>query len=158
MNKVIVGIILLIVIVAGGFFVFREAPSDVPSTPGQNNGNGDGSPVYTPDGGISLVRTSNENNHMYRGVVSLPTPCHELNVMLAIAESYPEQVTIELTSFSTAEVCAQVISEKEFTAEFTASPKHSLRVLVNGEEVPHQVITENDLPKELPRDSVELVS
>lgn len=74
-----------------------------------------------------------DGKHIIAGSVDLPTPCHTLREMIVVRESYPEQVTIEFTSATTAEVCIQVITEARFKVEFSASEKATIDATWNGE-------------------------
>lgn len=153
------GVILLfgvIVIVLAGIFFFLEGSSskDMPVIPEDNMDSKDEDKNTFEK--ITLFRMSEGSTHTYKGTITLPTPCHTLQTMIVIAESYPEQVTLDLTSASNAPVCAQVVTEKEFTAQFNASPNHTIRLTMNGKEIPIEVVDGNP-SRTPPFESIELV-
>ncbi|MAF59490.1 MAG: hypothetical protein QF858_02790 [Candidatus Pacebacteria bacterium] len=78
--------------------------------------------------------------HKVVGTVDLPTPCHYLETKIAVAESFPEQVTILLTPMSNSEMCAQVITEQTFIASFAADGRASISTKLNGENVPLELV------------------
>ena len=114
---------------ASSYLSEREIfPEDTKTQPPPLSGSSDES------GTILFVRTSDGDAHIYRGVIDLPTPCHTLKTNVLVAESYPEQVTIQLEVENPAPdvVCIQVIDTREFSVEFSAHPNHTLRATLNG--------------------------
>lgn len=86
---------------------------------------------------ISL-KTSFKNGKLeYSGSVQLPSPCHKLDIQTTVAESYPEQVTInlEIIDPDPGMLCASVIEEKEFSGELDVSANASISVSLNSEKV-----------------------
>ena len=84
------------------------------------------------------LKTSFKNGVLnYSGSVSVPTPCHELDVETIVAESYPEQVQIRIKIQDPKEgtVCAQVVTEKEFSGRLKVSENASISVYLNDEKV-----------------------
>src|SRR3989344_139799 len=97
---------------ASSYLSEREIfPEDTKTQPPPLSGSSDES------GTILFVRTSDGDAHIYRGVIDLPTPCHTLKTNVLVAESYPEQVTIQLEVENPAPdvVCIQVIDTREFS-------------------------------------------
>lgn len=139
--------LLVLIIIFGAYaYISKEDGNILPPT------NNDGSfsnkpPISVTEGDVTIARASEGNTHTYTGVVSVPTPCHTLSTNVLIAESYPEQVTLEITVGAPAPdvVCAQVIAQKEFSVTFDASPEHTFRVLLNGKPVDVSV---SSLPQE----------
>lgn len=81
-------------------------------------------------------RSYEAGTHTWSGSVMLPNPCvHLNNPDVSVAESYPEQVRITLTSTpqTKGEVCAAVVTENTFTATFTASQEATVSVTLDGE-------------------------
>jgi hypothetical protein len=73
----------------------------------------------------------------YSLTVELPSPCYILTHETRILESYPEQVHIELKVEDppSGEVCAQVITQKNFSGEARVSEKAKVSVYLNGKKV-----------------------
>lgn len=130
MNHIkLIGVVLaLIVIIVGGIFVSRSGEKEIvliEDTPVQNE----------ESIKIEAQHQFKDGKHILAGSIELPTPCHTLSQQIAIAESYPEQVTIELNSESAAEACIQVITEARFKIEFSAHEDASMQMLYNGKKV-----------------------
>ena len=83
------------------------------------------------------MKGENIAKHTYTGVVSVPTPCHTLTTSVEVAESYPEQIFLNIFSIQNeGEMCAQVISEADFEVAVEASKDASLSgVMLNGANV-----------------------
>lgn len=116
----------------------------IPPPPGVFDGAVPPSPPNVDAGGgtpsdtvVSATRTFANSRHTVRGTIMTPTPCHALTHDVMIAESYPEQVTIQFSVNAPAGdmMCAQVIDEKDFTITFSASEQASIRATLNGEPI-----------------------
>ena len=84
------------------------------------------------------VKTKYENNTLkYSGTVQLPTPCHQLKDQSGMMLLYPEQVRIQLVIEPSppGTVCAQVITEREFSGGVQVSEKAVVSVFLNGEKI-----------------------
>lgn len=89
------------------------------------------------------VKTQYKNGTLkYSGTVQLPSPCYNLRDETAVLESFPEQVQIRLviTELETKTpgnigLCAQVITEKEFSGEVKVSKEAVVSVFLDGEKV-----------------------
>lgn len=64
-----------------------------------------------------------ENSWEYKVIGQLPNPCYSANVDVLVAESYPEQVTINVTVIepNSDQMCAQVITDFEYEGTIPAS-------------------------------------
>lgn len=75
--------------------------------------------------------------HTYSGSMTLPTPCHTLEHTYLVAESFPEQISIEFSVNAPDPdvMCIQVVQDAEFTVEVQASEQAKLSaVRKNGVE------------------------
>ena len=81
---------------------------------------------------IPVTRSFDGNTHTYTGVITLPTPCYNLNVEAIVAESFPEQVRVEINATPTGEVCAQVLTDKPFQVSFQASERATVQGFLNS--------------------------
>lgn len=70
--------------------------------------------------------------HTYRGVLTMPTPCHRIRSSVVIAESFPEQVRIDLRREDLGQICIQVIAETPFVVQFEASENARVMVTLDG--------------------------
>lgn len=73
-----------------------------------------------------------DNNFKYQGLVKLNTPCDTIKTETQVLESYPEQVQIKITSQKSKEICAQVITEKEFSGQVEAPQTSIVQIYYNG--------------------------
>lgn len=113
--------------------------SDIPGGRDDKRGNtGTADPEPKDDGSprtISVTHRFADGIHNFSGSVSVPTPCHELSVTAQVLESFPEQIVLVFVTKSTADVCAQVIAEKDFSIEVSASEAARVRGTLDGEPV-----------------------
>lgn len=116
-------------------------PADIPPPPGiPPPAPPPGVPAVIPgEGGSPLVVdwSYRAGRHTLVGVISTPTPCHGLHSDVIVAESYPEQVTVNfmISPPASDEVCLQVIDQKPFNVSFEASRNAKIRATLNGEEL-----------------------
>lgn len=94
-------------------------------------------PAATTDT-IVAMHTYQSGTHTLTGKFTLPTPCHDLKTEATVAESYPERVTINfiVRPPEPDAICIQVLSEREFTVQFKASPNPAISAKINGRPVP----------------------
>lgn len=95
---------------------------------------------------FSITHTFSEGVHTYRGVLSLPTPCHTLEQTARVAESFPEQITLAFSSIAPeADIaCIQVVSEETFSVSVEASVEASLvTVMLDDRTIPF-VLTDSE--------------
>ena len=97
-----------------------------------------GSVVSSPTRSKVVFQKSYEDNLLkYQGTVEVPTPCHDIRQETKIMESYPEQVRLDLTVEKPApgNVCAQQITQKDFSGEVKVSENASVSVFLDGKKV-----------------------
>lgn len=136
----LLALVLLIALPFIGFYAgtwYQKQVSPTTTTSVTNGTKTDGSKTVVDSEKVSL-KTSFKNGVLnYSGSVSLPTPCHELDVQITVAESFPEQVQIRIKIQDPKEgmICAQVITEKEFSGKLEVSENASISVYLNSELV-----------------------
>lgn len=127
---VVIAVILLIVLLPGGSATDKDTPQvsdDVTS--------------YVPDE-IRAIHEFEGGTHTLTGEVDLPTPCHTLTHDVSVAESFPEQVTINFeTEVDEDIVCAQVITPTSFEVTFDASEEASIATRFNGTNVELTIVS-----------------
>jgi len=86
---------------------------------------------------VSLKTNFKNGLLTYSGSVQAPSPCHELEKEVAVAESFPEQVQIslQLKEPKPGTICAQVVTEKEFSGELKVSEQARISIYLNGKKV-----------------------
>lgn len=128
--------ILIILVIAGAFYYL--APDSVRFWDDQTAAvidSGDDASNPSPHEAITAKHQFKSGKHIIAGEVNLPTPCHILTTTTQIAESFPEQVTINFTSKDSGEVCTQVITPNRFKIEFEASENAVIKARWNGQPV-----------------------
>jgi hypothetical protein len=140
--------LFLLVLVALGilllaFFYTRDAKRKI-DTPLNNLATD--SPLGGENTAAILKRTYQDGTHTWEGAISLPTPCTRLETpTVTVAESYPELVRISLVSVASADICAQVITERTFTVSFQASEKATVSITLDGKPL-SLVFTDTNTP------------
>ncbi|XKT75037.1 MAG: hypothetical protein ACJKSS_02620 [Patescibacteria group bacterium UBA2103] len=84
---------------------------------------------------FALEHTFEDGVHTISGIVQLPTPCHELREDVVVAESFPEQVSITLTTVDTGGICIQVIDPREFSIDVEVDEKATFSLSINDTKV-----------------------
>lgn len=77
--------------------------------------------------------------HLYRGTIDLPTPCHTIAIESRVAESFPEQITLAITTRERQGVCAQVVTPTPFSTTVQASREARVSATLNGAPVQLQL-------------------
>ncbi len=129
-TRAVLGIVVIAGIVLGIFFFW----------PGEKSSSDD---VVVDDNLPAVEEESYEiehdfddGTHTISGAVMLPTPCHELNENIRIAESFPEQVFIDLTTVDTGGICIQVIDERAFSIDVEVDVAASFALTFDGVDIP----------------------
>ena len=91
-----------------------------------------------------------DGTHTIVGEIVMPTPCDLLNWEVFVAESYPEQVTIEFSVINNSEMCTQVMTPQRFKVTFDASEEAVIRARLEGRDVELNLIPagEGETPEE----------
>jgi len=107
----------------------------VPEVP-QNNIDPVGEPAEKPQTEVRILNHLYKDGiHTYTGSITVPSPCHALEHTAFVAESFPEQIRVDLTvkDPEPSTVCVQTLHEVAFTVEAQASEHAVLTgVRLNG--------------------------
>ncbi len=147
-------VIVLFVLIVIGMFAFAylksnelQAPSQVDEVP---KGEEEESPLVTADR-ITATHYYTDGAHTFAGQIDMPTPCDLLTVETAVAESYPEQLTLNFKVVNNSESCAAVITPQRFlTTSVTASAEATIKATWNGKPIELNLIPA--LPGERPEE------
>ena len=88
--------------------------------------------------------------HTIVGELVMPTPCDLVEVKSIIAESYPEQVTLDFKVINNADFCAQQVTAQRFLVTAEVSEDASFSALFENRVVDLNLI--DATPGELPED------
>ena len=128
-----VAIFVVIVLVTVGMFVFSSKSTQDDLL--MDSGNISDNPYFQTLDSIPVRRSFANGMHTMQGHVILPNPCYDFTHEVVNAESFPEQVIIDFTVIPRAEVCVQVLDEREFTVTFQASEQALITARINGEAI-----------------------
>ena len=134
-RTVIISISLFILIVVG-MFTFAYLKKAEVTAPTQEE-------VQTPQEEVAYASiTRIDAKHFYidgvhtlAGEIPMPTPCDLLEADARVAESFPEQITVEFNVINTAEFCAQVVTPQRFKVSAAASENATFKATLMGREV-----------------------
>lgn len=84
---------------------------------------------------IPVSHTFEDGAHRIKGRLTLPDPCYEIESEVIVMESYPEQVRINLTTPRPEQICAQVLTDKDFEVTFQASEQAVITAYLNDVRV-----------------------
>lgn len=135
-------VIILLVVVIGGVIIIRNrdiAEDNFPS-PQELKNDYDGN-----IGKLVVTHAFDGTEHEYTGSVVLPSPCHSLETTFAVAESFPEQITINLTTTEPDKnfVCTAVLERATFDIFIPASRGAKLmRVVLDGTPIDFEIFEE----------------
>jgi hypothetical protein len=112
------------------------------TTSDKSSSNVDGAATSSSSFSPELITAAHQYNededlHIVAGETDVPTACHLLSTDVTVAESDPEQVTINFTSSleDPEAVCAQVITGRRFKTTFQASEAAEIDATYNGQAV-----------------------
>ena len=88
--------------------------------------------------------------HTVVGEIEMPTPCDLLEADARIAESMPEQITLDFSVVNNAEFCAQVITPQRFKVSAEASEEATFNALFENRVVELNLVEAG--PDETPED------
>ncbi len=150
-RAIILSIALFVLIVLGMFaFVFIKQ-NEMSQTPAPTD-----EIVETEGGKYADIKRIDGKHffidgvHTVVGEVPMPTPCDLLEVDALIAESFPEQITLDFKVINNAEFCAEVITPQRFKVSASASEGATFKAMLQNRVVELNLI--EALPGETPED------
>jgi hypothetical protein len=150
MEHIVPAVVILLLIIGGmfGYAYFKKAELEK-VTIDEEVSKSDISP-YSSITTIDAKHFFQNNEHTIVGEIPMPTPCDLLNWTIRVAESFPEQVTIDFAVVNNAEVCTQVVTPQRFKIPFKSSKDASIGATLQGRPVILNLIP--GLPGETPDD------
>lgn len=133
---IIIAVVLFILIIAG-MFVFaylkkgEQEVTEVPDTTLEDQ-------ETTPYDYITRVDGTHyyiDGVHTVVGEIPMPTPCDLLEADIIVAESYPEQISINFNVINNAETCTQAVTPARFMVEAPASAEATFSANFMGRPV-----------------------
>ncbi|GEM_PF-6763947 len=87
---------------------------------------------------INAKHLFENGTHTYHGVVTTPTPCYDVTATATSPDAGATYV-ITITTKDRGEVCAQVLTDKEFEVSFTGNP-YTVQTTLDGKPAQLNVI------------------
>ncbi len=150
-KHVVLAFVLLLLIIGGmfGFAHIKKMELEKASEEKDEVAEDTPSP-YASIVSIDAKHFFQNGEHTIVGEIPMPTPCDLLNWSSRIAESFPEQVTIDFAVINNADMCAQVVTPQRFKVSFKGSTDALIQATLNGRPVTLNLIP--GLPGETPDD------
>lgn len=132
-RAIILGVALFLLVIAAMFlFVYFNSKEAKQSTPPEEE--------YVDERYSSITRVDGKHYyidgvHTVVGEVAMPTPCDLLQSDAVVAESYPEQITLDFTVRNNADFCAQVITPQRFKVSAPASEQATFSARFEGRPI-----------------------
>lgn len=134
-RAVILAIVLFTLIVVGMFlFAFIKQKETVEPVTNQEQSE-EPADRYAYIDRIDGKHYYSDGVHTVVGEIPMPTPCDLLEVESIVAESYPEQITLDFSVVNNAEFCAEVVTPQRFKVSAPASPEATFRALFENRSV-----------------------
>lgn len=151
-QKSIILIVVLFILLIIGMFTFThlkrlEIMNDVATTTPQTT------VEEIPYANINQIDAKHyfiNGKHTLVGEIEMPTPCDLVEASALVAESYPEQVTVDFKVINNADACVDVITPYRFRVDFTASKEAKIKGQFMGREIILNLIPAR--PDEKPED------
>lgn len=130
--------VIIIVLIGGGFYLSYKKGKVQTSKTEEQIPLKDGTGAKYEVTFINAKHQYKNGKHVYTGMINLPTPCHSVSVK--DVSSGVGKYTLEFTTKTTDQVCAQVVTPRPFRIEFTASKNIKVDATLDGKEITLNVL------------------
>ena len=135
-QKTIISLTVFFVVLVAGMFAFTYLKkTELNNSPEVNELAPEPEVVYASITRIDGKHYFIDGVHTVVGEILMPTPCDLLEVTADVAESMPEQITLDFTVINNAEICAQQVTPQRFMVSATASEGASFQAVFVGHPV-----------------------
>ena len=148
-RRAIVLAIALFAVIVAGMFIFAFIGQDRENE-GQTTDENEMDQRYANITRIDGKHFYIDGVHTIVGEVAMPTPCDLLESSARVAESMPEQITLEFSVVNNAEFCAQMITPQRFKVSASASEEASFSAVFEGRPIELNLVEaeEGETPEE----------
>jgi hypothetical protein len=137
-RAVVMSVVLFAMIVAGMFFFTYLKKQELQNIPPPKE-----EPVASPDGQVAYAAVTRidakhffkDGVHTFVGEIPFGTLCELLEVASTVAESFPEQISLNFSVINESEMCAQVLTNQRFKVEATGSEAATVSATFMGRAV-----------------------
>ncbi len=84
---------------------------------------------------INAKHFFDQGTHTFVGEIDMPTPCDLVDVNAIVAESYPEQITLNFTVINNADACVQKVTAARFMVTANASEAATTQATFMGRPI-----------------------
>jgi hypothetical protein len=134
-KTIVMCVALFIIIVAGMFGFAYLKKAEVAAPVAEENTKGEEEVKYASITRITAKHFFEDGVHTIAGEIPMPTPCDLLEVDAVVAESFPEQVSLNFNVVNNAEFCAQQITPQRFKVSASASEEATFSANFMGRKV-----------------------
>lgn len=134
-KSIILAVVLFILLVVGMFIFANFKSTEITSEVATTTPNVEASVPYPDITRIDAKHYFIDGKHTLVGEIDMPTPCDLIEATANVAESMPEQVTVNFNVINNAEDCAQVITPYRFRVDFNASSEAIISGRFMGREI-----------------------
>jgi hypothetical protein len=137
-KRTIILIVTFFTMVVIGMFIFaylKRAEISNPAPEPVTNSDSTEQVMYPNITRIDAKHYYIDGVHTYVGQLEMPTPCDLVNVDSSVAESFPEQITLNFSVINNSENCVEMITAQRFMVSANASVEASTKAIFMGREV-----------------------
>jgi hypothetical protein len=138
-KRSIILVVIFFALVVVGMFIFAYLKKSEISEPATNvpvtNGQTEEVVAYPEIKRVDAKHYFIDGVHTFVGQLEMPTPCDLLTSEASVAESYPEQVTLNFSVINNAESCVQAITAQRFMITAAASKDASFKAKFMGRDI-----------------------
>jgi len=135
-TEIIAGVVLLAIIAIGGIYFMRyRLDGTVPVDSSWEN-----TPATEPllEDAVTIVTAKHafkDGKHTIAGELNVPSPCHTLELAVAIDEAGLQAVIDFTATVKTGEICTQVVTPARFKVQFDAQKEVVITARLNGSPI-----------------------
>ncbi len=135
-KTIVISVALFLVIVVGMFMFAYLKKAEVVNPPVTDEQTDVAGEVkYASITRVTAKHYFKDGVHTLAGEIPMPTPCDLLEADATVAESFPEQITVNFDVINNAEFCAQVITPQRFKVSASASEGATFSAMFMGRQV-----------------------
>ncbi len=130
----VLGALVIVAIIYGFVGSFKSSDKD----DAKNN------PAQSSERAITVRHQFRNGKHTVIGDIDLPTPCYKLAVAHTAGKSNPVTHNIDLTTSTSGDFCAQVITTKPFKITFAGAKDDKITATLDGKPLILNIIHASD--------------
>lgn len=136
-TAIIIAVIIIVLIGGGFYFSYKKRSVNDGSVTEQVPLKGENGSKYEITS-INAKHQYKNGKHIYVGMIDLPTPCHTVSV--EAVSGGDNKFTLQFTTKTTDELCAQIITPRPFRVEFAGPKVVVVDATLNGEAITLNVL------------------